>query len=32
MKNTAHTAKKSKKVLRDSEVVNLHVIRGKYND
>lgn len=32
MNNTAHTAKKSKKVLKDSELVNLYVTRGKYND
>lgn len=32
MNNTAHTAKKSKKLLKDSELVDLYVTRGKYND
>lgn len=32
MKNRAHTAKKSKKVLKDSELVDLYVTRGKNND
>lgn len=32
IKNTAHKAKKSKKLLKDSELVDLYVTRGKYND